>query len=46
MVKVRSEKNRRANPDRRKGGGAEHTDSEKRKNEQRRLDIERRKKDD
>ena len=46
MVKERSEKDRRANPDRRKGEGPEHTDSEKREMEQRRLDIERRKKDD
>jgi hypothetical protein len=46
MVKARSGKDRRTNPDRRKGGGSENTGSERRETEQRRLDIERRKKDD
>ena len=46
MVKERNEKDRRVNPDRRKGGNSEHTDSERRETENRRLDIERREKDE
>ena len=46
MVEERSGKDRRANPDRRKGGDSEHIDSERRETGNRRLDIERRKNDE
>ena len=46
MVKERNGKDRRANPDRRKGGDSGHTDSERRETGNRRLDIERRKNDE
>ena len=46
IVKERNGKDRRTNAVRRKGGDSEHTDSERRKTDNRRLDIERRKKDE
>jgi len=46
MFKERSVIDRRTNPDRRKSEDSEHTDTEKRKTEYRRLDIERRKKEE
>lgn len=46
MAEDRNKKDRRTNPDRRKDGDPKHIGTERRKTEYRRLDIERRKKEE